>query len=138
MMRLKPQQQSSGSGAVHMGHVSGSVHNNTPLQTGGDGAIQVSKVEGGVQVVHQHFYPPPHEPQPHDQRPRAVSAAAATAQHKQVLALMKPLDKAARITVLDFMRREFNTAMVIELEPEQLYRVRRYVETINNRSRVQS
>ena len=39
---------------------------------------------------------------------------------------------AARIKVLDFMRREFGPAMVIELAPEQVYRARRYVETINN------
>ena len=48
---------------------------------------------------------------------------------------MKPLGKAARIKVLDFMRREFSTAMVIELKPDQVYRVRRYVETINSRRR---
>lgn len=33
---------------------------------------------------------------------------------------MKPLGKAARINVLDFMRREFSTAMVIELKPAQV------------------
>jgi len=48
---------------------------------------------------------------------------------------VKPLGKAARIKVLDFMRREFNTAMVIELKPDQVYRVRRYFETINSRRR---
>lgn len=51
---------------------------------------------------------------------------------------MKPLGKAARIKVLDFMRREFHTAMVIELKPDQVYRVRRYVETINSRKKEQA
>ena len=51
---------------------------------------------------------------------------------------MKPLGKAARIKVLDFMRREFHTAMVIELQPAQVYRVRRYVETINSRKKEQA
>lgn len=63
---------------------------------------------------------------------------AAFAAHREVLNLMKPLDKTARITVLDFMRREFGTAMVIELQPTQLVRVRRYVETINNRRGVKA
>ena len=54
---------------------------------------------------------------------------------RDVLALMKPLDKNQQITVLQFMRREFRTAMVIELQPAQVYRVRRYVETINSRRR---
>lgn len=51
---------------------------------------------------------------------------------------MRPLDKTARIKVLDFMRREFSTAMVIELKPAQAYRVRRYVETINSRKKEQA
>ena len=98
----------------------------------GDGAIQVGKVQGGMQVVHQHYYPPPPSTQA---SACAVKAGAPTAAHREVLALMKPLDKAARIRVLDFMRREFGTAMVIELAPEQVYRARRYVETINSRRR---
>ena len=48
---------------------------------------------------------------------------------------MKQLVKTARIKVLDFMRREFGTAMVMELQPAQVYRVRRYVETVNSRRR---
>ena len=128
MTRLMPQQHSSGSGAVHMGHVGGSVHNSTQMQR--DGAIQVGKVEGGMQVVHQHYYPPPPSTQA---SACAVKAGAPTAAHREVLALMKPLDKAARIRVLDFMRREFGTAMVIELAPEQVFRARRYVETISSR-----
>lgn len=97
----------------------------------GDGAIQVGKVEGDMQVVHQHYYLPPY--------PQAsactVRPGAPTAAHKEVLALMRPLDRAARIKVLDFMRREFGTAMVMELQPAQVYRVRRYVETVNSRRR---
>lgn len=132
MTRLMPQQQSSGSGAVHMGHVSGSVHNITQVQR--DGAIQVGKVEGDLQVVHQHYYPPPST----QASACAVRASTTSAAHREVLALMKPLDKTARIRVLDFMRREFGTAMVIELQPTQLVRVRRYVETINNRRGVKA
>jgi hypothetical protein len=93
----------------------------------GDGAIQVGKVEGGMQVVHQHFYA---AAQP--VRPKA------TATHREVLALMELLPSPVRNKVLDFMRREFNTAMVVELQPAQLLRVRRYVETINNRRKVRA
>lgn len=51
---------------------------------------------------------------------------------------MKPLDKTARIKVLDFMRREFGTAMVMELQPAQLKRVRGYVEKICDNRRVKA
>ena len=106
-----------------------------PKQTvQGDGAIQVGKVEGGMQVVHQHFYPSLPTAQSAG-KVGAERAQSATAAQRELLALMKPLGKAARIKVLDFMRREFNTAMVIELLPDQVYRVRRYVETINSRRR---
>lgn len=132
MTRLMPQQQSSGSGAVHMGHVSGSVHNSTQMQR--DGAIQVGKVEGGMQVVHQHFYPAAPSP-PESVKGSEEIAKAPTAAQREVLTLMKPLDRNQRIAVLEFMRREFRTAMVIELQPAQVYRVRRYVETINSRRR---
>lgn len=88
----------------------------------GDGAIQVGKVEGDMQVVHQHFYAPP-----------AMRANERTAAQKEVLAMLKQLDKPSRIKVLEFMRREFGTAMVIELAPEQVFRARRYVETVNSR-----
>lgn len=98
----------------------------------GDGAIQVGKVEGGMQVVHQHFYPSHPEAQPVG-KVGAERAQSATAAQRDLLTLMKPLDKAARIKVLDFMRREFSTAMVIELKPDQVYRVRRYVETMRAR-----
>lgn len=119
---------------MHMGNVSGSVQN--------------------VTQVHQHFYAalPPQAPMTPDPPAApaepAVPAASvvplspapppppatrpvATAAHKEVLALMKPLSEPVRIKVLDFMRREFGTAMVIDLQPQEVYRVRRYVETVN-------
>ena len=100
----------------------------------GDGAIQVGKVEGGMQVVHQHFYPSA----PSGYGPSRTDdekAQAATPEQREVLALMKVLDKPTRYKVLKFMRDSFGTAMVIELLPSQVYRVRRYVETINRRRR---
>lgn len=119
--RLTPQQASSGNGAVHMGDVGGSVHN--------------------VTQVHHHFYAtaPPEQTTPVSTvAARAITPpptqSVVTAAHKDVLASMKRLPEPVRIKVLDFMRREFKTGMVIELQPSQLLRVRRYVETINQRS----
>lgn len=100
----------------------------------GDGAIQVGKVEGGMQVVHQHFY----SAAPNGlgaSRTDDEKAPPATPEQREVLAMMKVLDKPTRYKVLKFMRDNFGTAMVIELSPSQVYRVRRYVETINRSRR---
>jgi len=101
-------------------------------ENSGSGAVQVGRAGGNVKVVNvtQHIYVPPIQPTPpqpqaaRQPRPRP----AATPEHRQVLALMDHLPD--RIAVLDFMEREFNTRMVIELEAQQLYRLRRYVEVI--------
>lgn len=63
----------------------------------------------------------------------AASAKPETTQEqKQLLSLMKPLDKDTRIKVLNFMRTQFQTAMVVELQPHQVYRVRKYVEKVQS------
>lgn len=92
----------------------------------GDGAIQVGKVGGDVLVVHEthHHY---------TGRQRGAVALDTTPEQRAVLALMRTLPE--RPLVLEFMRREFGTGMVIELAPAQLYRVRRYVEKINESRR---
>lgn len=124
-----PQHASSGNGAVHMGDVSGSVNN--------------------VTQVHQHFYAAalPEQTPSSPSTPSKASAPAVasvapvaaaqslvTVAQKEVLALMKPLPEHVRIKVLDFMRREFKTGMVIELQPQEVYRVRKYVEVINRQA----
>ncbi len=45
----------------------------------------------------------------------------------ELLALMRPLPKPVRIDVLGWMRCEFGTSMVAELEPRELYRARAHV-----------
>lgn len=114
--QLMPRQHSSGSSAMHMGHVSGSVQ----------------------QQVHQHFYAaaqPAQDAAAPTPTPAVVRPpSGATPEQKQVLTLMKPLPEPVRIRVLDFMRREFGTALVIELQPDQVYRVRRYVEVIHQQA----
>lgn len=116
---LMPRQENKGSGTVQMGNVQGTVQNVT-------------------HVTHQHFYGSPgtapvHRPPEPDAI--AISEAKAKDAQREVLALMQRLDRPIRIKVLEFMRREFNTAMVIELKPEQVYRVRRYVETVRKNER---
>lgn len=37
---------------------------------------------------------------------------------------MRPLPKHVRVAVLDFMRMEFGTGLVMELEPRELHRLR--------------
>lgn len=112
---LMPKQESSGSGFVQMGHVQGPVQNVT-------------------HVTHQHFYAP-QETATQGHGRTAVQAAndtkpTATPEQKEVLSLMKPLDRKVRVRVLDFMRREFQTAMVLELTPDQVGRLRSYVGTV--------
>ena len=40
---------------------------------------------------------------------------------------MRPLPKHVRVGVLDFMRMEFGTGLVVALNPDELQRVRRVV-----------
>lgn len=46
---------------------------------------------------------------------------------KEVLDLMRPLPKHVRVSVLDFMRMEFGTGLVMELEPRELHKLRNRV-----------
>jgi hypothetical protein len=159
---LKPQLQNEGAGSVQVGKAGGSVkvvniNQAAPLPSGGDGNLQVGQVQGSVthtrvvqQVVHQHFYaaaPPPASVErtavapPPASAPPQQPAKQRTAQHlsplhKEVLTLMEPLPKKVRVGVLEFMRREFGTAMVKELLPQEVYRVKLYVQqVIANRKR---
>ncbi len=50
-----------------------------------------------------------------------------TPAQKALLALMRPLPRAMRGNILDFMRIEFGTGMVVDLSPSELQRVRRVV-----------
>lgn len=104
-----------------------------PTQTSsGNEAIQIGKMDGGVTNVHltQHIYAPaPVQPPAQQPRPRTTSST----DQSQVLALLDRVPD--RMAVLDFMEREFDTRMVIKLDPQQLYRLRRYVEVILNKAK---
>ncbi|MEO8118024.1 MAG: hypothetical protein ABI606_01720 [Rhodoferax sp.] len=65
--------------------------------------------------------PPARKPRP--RRP----AYDITPAQKELLALMRPLPKPVRIEVLNWLRCEFGTSMVMELEPRELYQTRQHV-----------
>lgn len=87
----------------------------------GDSATQFGKVGGNVTIVNVTQHLPLQSP-----RRRATEA------QREVLQLMRRVPSQA--AVLDFMQREFGTRTVINLQPAQLFRVRRYVETISRRA----
>lgn len=59
-------------------------------------------------------------------RPRRPAYDITPAQ-KELLALMRPLPKPVRIEVLNWLRCEFGTSMVVELEPRELHQTRQHV-----------
>lgn len=115
--------------------------------------IQIETVNGQVAHVinnhHQHCHTHHHQHQHHHThigghafalqappapqarvRPPKRPAYDLSAAQKDLLALMRPLPKPARGQVLDFMRVEFGTGLVMDLDPSQLQRVRGYVQVI--------
>ena len=106
----------------------------------GDGAIQVGKVEGGMQVVHQHFYPAKATPAPIKQT-QPVGTMAAD-QHKQVVSqILKARSQLTDRELAGFkrcMEREFNTQLVKAIPHSDLHRVQSYLaKTIRNREKSQ-
>ncbi len=146
LAKLLPKQKVRGDRAIQVGRVDGdlntdhSTHHHTArfAQSGcvGTGAMHMGHVSGvqNVTQVHHHFYAPVETERvthPSSAAPPAVRPATTAA---QVLALLDLLPEPVRFKVLDFMRENFGTAMVIELQPHQLYRTRRYVETIHQQT----
>lgn len=110
----------------------------------GGGVVQIGKMGAGnvVTIVHLTMPPvpaptvaptpalaPPVEAKPVARFTQPVrQAGTANEAQRQVLHLIRQLSHPA--AAHEFMQREFGTHMVIHLQPPQLYRVRRYVETI--------
>lgn len=143
-------------GPVHM-HMAGVGSGNVQVGSAEELTIHVSHpgptgpvtTTTTTYVYHQHFYgaaapvvEPGSQPMAANSAPNLVPAVAlsqpdkpgTTEEQKQLLNLMKPLDKATRIKVLNFMREQFQTAMVVELQPQQVYRARKYVEKVHSNS----
>lgn len=110
--RLLPKQEVTGDSNVQVGRVDGNIRVTRKHQ---HGAVQAGHIDGGVTVINHHHH-------------HAQNRSASRAEQKAVLQLMDSVQD--RIAVLDFMEREFQTRMVIELSPQQLYRLKRYVEVV--------
>lgn len=99
-------------------------HSHTHCHTHHHGPVHIETL-----VVHQGegfaLSAPPAPPARRGQRHKRVNPL--TPAQKELLALMKPLPAPLRIQVLDFMRCEFGTGMVMELEPRELHLTRQQV-----------
>lgn len=54
-----------------------------------------------------------------------------TPAQREVLALMRPLPKPVRVDVLIWMRIEFGTSLVMDLDPRELHRLRAHVSEVH-------
>ena len=54
----------------------------------------------------------------------AYSLRQSTPAQRELLALMRPLPKPVRLAVLNWLRCEFGTGLVMELEPRELHQTR--------------
>lgn len=132
--------QGVGSGNVQFGNAEGDVTIQVNHQPPPNPVTTVTSTH-----VHHHYYgatapvveplcqPPAANSAPQSEpAPQLITLAKVTTTKEQryLLALMEPLDRDTRIRVLDFMRQEFKTGMVRELNPNGVYRTRRYVEKV--------
>ena len=95
---------------VH-GQVARTIHNHGPVYIS-------SPIQEGPFALHAPSAPPAHRSK------HRRGAAQITPAQKELLTLMKPLPAHVRIQVLDFMRCEFGTGWVMELEPRELHQTR--------------
>lgn len=87
------------------------------LKNTASGVVQVGQVNGNITVHNYHQAPV-----------KVATRSKATPDQKRLLDLLKQVPD--RAVILNFMQREFGTSLVIKLEPPQVFRVRRYVETV--------
>lgn len=80
------------------------------------GVVQVGQLNGNV-TVHNYHAPV-----------NVATRSKATPDQRKLLDLLKQVPD--RIAILNFMEREFGTRLVINLDPPQVFRVRRYAETV--------
>ena len=140
-MRDKPKQDNSGAGAIQINGDNNTINNHThhhqhqhdhvhqhTVHAHGPVLLQTTMVQ---QVPDYALQPPPAPParKPKPKRPAYDLSPAM----RDVLALMRPLPKPVRIDVLGWMRCEFGTGMVAELDPRELYRLRAHVLEVRQR-----
>lgn len=114
------------------------------------GTLHGSVLTGDVAVLHTHgpvyLHPatapadfalqaPPAPPARTPPRPKRQAFDLSPAQ-RDVLALMRPLPKPVRIDVLGWMRCEFGTSLVMDLDPRELHRLRAHLVDVRRRAGV--
>lgn len=93
----------------------------------GGGSVQVGRLNGNVTVINHH-----HARSPARGNRASAAGRRATPAQREVLELLNRVPD--RIAVLNFMEREFGTRLVIDLEADQLFRVKRYVQAVLSKS----
>lgn len=130
-----------GSGNVQLGNAEGDVTIQVNHQTPPNPVTTMTSTH-----VHHHYYgavAPVVEPyrqplaansapnpMPAPPLPIPLAKIATNQEQRYLLDLMELLNRDTRIRVLDFMRQEFKTGMVRELNPNGVYRTRKYVEKV--------
>lgn len=61
---------------------------------------------------------------------REMDRPELTPAQRECLALMRPLPKPVRVDVLIWMRMEFSTSLVMDLDPRELYRLRLHLADV--------
>ncbi|OGB58424.1 MAG: hypothetical protein A2503_10075 [Burkholderiales bacterium RIFOXYD12_FULL_59_19] len=127
-MRDVQKQENSGAGAVqihgnhntvnHHTHQHSHTHQHT-LHAHGPVVLQLSEQAFALQA--------PPAPPARQGRQRKPPKRDVTPAQREVLALMRPLPKAVRVDVLIWMRYEFGTSLVLDLEPRELHQLRGHV-----------
>lgn len=118
LAKLLPQQKVVGDNAVQVGKVQGGLHMDRSTHSS---AVHVT------QVTHQHFYAVAATP---SQAPAANDAGKLTPEQREVYALMRQLRRRDYNRVVTFMREQLGTGLVQQVHGQSLFRLRRYVETI--------
>lgn len=135
LLKLLPKQKmhDTGHGNVQAGQVGGDLHHTHAVYN-----IYMVSSEAPKQAASSGPEATQDELRPDVISPALAPALEATAQpnrpdsqqHSATLARMDLLQYRARITVLEFMSREFKTKLVIELQTEELFRLNRYLDRV--------
>lgn len=119
--RLLPKQKNQGAGAVQVGKAGGDV----------EVVTNVSHTVNNVSTSHVTIVVSAAVEPVAPMAPEPVSPPVVTADQREVLRMMRRLPNEEAVFV--FMQREFGTRRVIGLKPRELFRLRRYVESIHRK-----
>ena len=93
----------------------------------GPDAVQVGQVQGNLTIVQ------------HATINQLIEPEVSKELKAEQSSVLRMLDRTRnRQAILDFMDRQFGTRKVIELQPSQLFRLRRYLETVHARNSARS